>query len=96
MLKDSYTWAQGGHVPAYLPVTDSASYKSLKPQSNYASVASSVVIDPAAWFSGSGSRLENDAGTAFQLALNGQGTPAQSVRQFRTAIENLLAIKLPF
>ena len=96
MLKDSYTWAQGGHVPAYLPVTDSTSYKSLKPQSNYASVAPNVVIDPPAWFSGSGSRLENDAGTAFQLALNGQGTPAQSISQFRTDMKNLLAIKLPF
>lgn len=96
MLKDSYTWAQGGHVPAYLPVTDSTAYKNLKPQSNYASVASDVVIDPAAWFSGSGSELENQAGAAFQLALNGQGTPAQGVQQFRSALQKLLAIKLPF
>jgi multiple sugar transport system substrate-binding protein len=96
MLKDSYTWAQGGHVPAYLPITESTNYKSLKPQSNYASVASNIVIDPVAWFSGSGSRLEIEAGTAFQVALNGQGTPTQGVRQFRAAMEKLLAIKLPF
>ena len=96
ILHDSYTWAQGGHVPAYLPVTESATYKNLKPQSNYAEVAPTVVIDPPAWFSGSGSRLENDAATAFQLALNGQGTPKQSIRDFRSAMESLLAIKLPF
>ncbi len=73
MLKDSYTWAQGGHVPAYLPVAESANYKNLKPQSNYASVASNIVIDPAAWFSGSGSRLEIEAGTAFQVAIKRTG-----------------------
>jgi multiple sugar transport system substrate-binding protein len=96
MLKDSYTWAQGGHVPSYLPIAESANYKSLKPQSNYASVASNIVIDPVAWFSGSGSQMENQAGAAFQLALNGQGTPTQGVRQFRDAMQKLLAIKLPF
>ncbi|HEY7415446.1 MAG TPA: extracellular solute-binding protein [Ktedonobacteraceae bacterium] len=96
MLQDSFTWAQGGHVPAYLPVTESAAYKNLKPQSNYASVAPSAVLDPAAWFSGSGSEMENQAGAAFQNALNGLVTPAQGIQQFRTAVESLLAVKLPF
>src|SRR5947209_19546099 len=36
MLKDTFTWAQGGHIPAYLPVATSGAYKNLKPQSNYA------------------------------------------------------------
>lgn len=96
MLKDSYTWAQGGHIPAYLPVTESASYKNLKPQSNYASVAASVVVDPAAWFSGSGSELENQAGAAFQTILNGQASVTQGLRQFRAALQKLLSVKLPF
>jgi multiple sugar transport system substrate-binding protein len=96
MLQDSLTWAQGGHVPAYLPVTESSAYKQLKPQSNYASVAPNTVVDPSAWFSGSGSELENQAGAAFQSALNGQATPAQGVSQFRAALEKLLAVKLPF
>jgi multiple sugar transport system substrate-binding protein len=96
MLKDSYTWSQGGHIPAYLPVTESNQYKSLKPQSNYASVAAHVVFDPNAWFSGSGSELENQAGAAFQTILNGQASPTQGLRQFRQAIQKLLSVKLPF
>jgi multiple sugar transport system substrate-binding protein len=96
MLKNSYTWAQGGHVPAYLPVTESEEYKKLKPQSNYASVAPDVVFDPNAWFSGSGSELENQAGAAFQTVLNGQASPQQGLRQFREALQKLLSIKLPF
>ena len=36
LLGQSLTWAEGGHIPAWLPVRDSAAYKKLKPQSNYA------------------------------------------------------------
>jgi multiple sugar transport system substrate-binding protein len=96
LLKDSYTWAQGGHVPAYLPVTQSDQYKQLKPQSNYVGVAANVVVDPNAWFSGSGSELENQSGTIFATVLNGSTTPRQGIRQFRQTIQNLLSVKLPF
>lgn len=95
MLKDSLTWARGGHIPAYLPVTNSADYKNLKPQSNYASVAPDVVIDPIAWFSGSGSELENQAGAAFGSVLNGQATVQQGIKQFSDAIRNLLSLPIP-
>lgn len=95
MLKDSQTWAQGGHIPAYLPVANSDDYKNLKPQSNYASVAADVVVDPIAWFSGSGSDLENQAGGAFQPVLAGLATPKQGVAQFRAAMEKFLKIPPP-
>jgi multiple sugar transport system substrate-binding protein len=90
MLKTSQDWAKGGHIPAYLPVTDSDAYKQLKPQSNYASVAADVVFDPTAWFSGSGSELENQAGAAFQGVFTGQMTPIQGLKQFQAAIQKLL------
>lgn len=96
MLQDSFTWAQGGHVPAYLPVTDSERYKNLKPQSNYASVAAHVVIDPTDWFSGSGSELENKTQTIFAPVMSGQATPAQGIKQWKAAIQKLLNTRLPF
>lgn len=89
------TWAQGGHIPAYLPVATSDGYKNLKPQSNYASVAGDVVVDPIAWFSGSGSDLETQAGGAFQPVLEGLATPKQGVAQFRAAMEKFLKIPAP-
>lgn len=95
MLKASQTWAQGGHIPAYQPVATGDAYKSLKPQSNYASVAADVVIDPIAWFSGSGSDLETQAGGAFQPVLAGLSTPKQGVAQFRAAMEKFLKITPP-
>jgi multiple sugar transport system substrate-binding protein len=96
LLKDSYTWAQGGHIPAYLPTANSSDYKNLKPQSNYASVAAHAVVDPSAWFSGSGSELENKTQTIFGPAMSGQATPAQSMQQWRAAIQKLLNTRLPF
>lgn len=96
MLSDSYTWAQGGHVPAYQQVAQSTQYKSLKPQSNYASVAANVVVDPSAWFSGSGSQFETQVSAAIQTVLNGQASPKHGVAQFRAAVLKLLNVKVPF
>ncbi len=96
MLSDSLTWAQGGHVPAFLPVADSSAYKALKPQSNYASAAATVVVDPNAWFSGSGSEMENQTSAAIQTVINGQASPQQGLKQFRAAMLKLLSVKLPF
>ena len=50
MLEQSLTWAEGGHVPAYIPTFDSSAYKELKPQSNYAAAAETAVFDDPAWY----------------------------------------------
>lgn len=95
MLQESLTWAEGGHIPAYLPVAESSTYQALKPQSNYAGVAADTVFDPIAWFSGSGSELENQCGAAFQPVLAGQFTPQQGLDQFHAALQKLLSITPP-
>ena len=45
MLDQSLTWAEGGHIPAYLPTLQSQEYKDLKPQSDYVAAADTVVFD---------------------------------------------------
>jgi hypothetical protein len=47
-------------------VFESAEYRKLSPQSDYAEAAERVVFDPLAWYSGSGSNLETNAGSAFK------------------------------
>ena len=42
----SLEWAGGGHVPAYLPVQESAEFKAMKPNSDYVSLAKTAVFDP--------------------------------------------------
>jgi multiple sugar transport system substrate-binding protein len=77
MLDQSLTWAKGGHIPAYLPTLDSAAYKKLEPQADYASAAKHAVYDAPAWYGGSGSTFENTVGAqlglAQQLAVTPQG-----------------------
>jgi multiple sugar transport system substrate-binding protein len=95
MLKDGFTWAQGGHIPAYLPVATSQAYKNLKPQSNYAGAAKDVVLDPPAWFSGSGSDFETLADGVFGAVILGQLTPAKAVQQFRAGLQRMLDTPAP-
>jgi len=95
LLKDSYVWAQGGHIPAYLPVTESEQYKQLKPQSNYAGVAKEVVLDPPAWFSGSGSQFESQGEAAFLAVMSGQMTAKEGLQQFKKALQKLLDTPSP-
>jgi multiple sugar transport system substrate-binding protein len=95
MLKQSLTWAKGGHIPAYLPVAESAEYKALKPQSNYASDAAVAVLDPPAWFSGAGSQFEAAAQNSFEGALTGQTAVLQSLQLFQSSVQRLLDQPVP-
>jgi multiple sugar transport system substrate-binding protein len=95
LQQSGQTWAEGGHVPAYKPVFDSDAYHKLQPQSHYASVAGTVVYDPPAWYSGSGSDLENQAGAAFQPVATGAKTPKQGLDAFHAYLDRLSSVASP-
>ncbi|MBO0801780.1 MAG: extracellular solute-binding protein [Nocardiopsaceae bacterium] len=89
LLGQSMIWASGGHIPAWLPTRRSAAYRKLKPQSNYQSVADHVVYDPPAWYSGSGSDMENYAGAAIGSVMLGGLSPASAYQEMRASFEQL-------
>lgn len=95
MLDQSLTWAEGGHVPTWLPVQETEEYRNLKPQSNYATVAESAVYDPPAWYSGSGSNFENIAGAAIGEVLTGRTEPEAAVRRMQRGISKLALTPAP-
>jgi multiple sugar transport system substrate-binding protein len=95
LLKNSVTWGQAGHIPAYQPVAISPQYLALKPQSEYRDVVKDIQLDPPAWFSGSGSELEIQAGVAFQAVFTGALTPEQGLAQFKGALNRLLTTPSP-
>ena len=70
-------------------------YRKLQPQANYASIAEHVVYDPPAWYSGSGSALEVEAGSAFGSVMGGRSSPAQGVAQFRAGLDRLASAPSP-
>ena len=95
LLGQSMTWAAGGHIPAWLPVRDSAAYAKLKPQSNYESVANRAVYDPPAWYSGSGSDMENYAGAAIGNLMLGSMSPQGAYAEMRQSFETLSKETVP-
>jgi multiple sugar transport system substrate-binding protein len=95
MLDQSKTWAEGGHVPSWLPFRDSNDYRQLTPQSRYAAAADAAAYDPQGWYSGSGSNFEIVTGSAVGAVLSGQSTPRDALRQLRTKLDALAATASP-
>jgi multiple sugar transport system substrate-binding protein len=95
MLDQSYTWAQGGHVPAYLPLRNSAKYKALEPQADYAAAAARAVYDPEAWYSGSGSTFETIAGAELGLVQQGAASPDAALKSISDQLQVYLRTPSP-
>ena len=95
LLKQSVTWAGGGHVPAYQPIAKSDDYLEMRPQANYRAAGDVVQLDPDAWFSGSGSDFENQVGSAIFAVVNKTQTVEQGINQFSTAMNKLLSTPSP-
>ncbi|MFE6997013.1 substrate-binding domain-containing protein [Microbacterium sp. NPDC057659] len=91
MLKGSFDWAKAGHIPAYLPITESPEYQDLLPQAHYAEAATYVVYDPPAWFTGSGSNFQGEFGAAAQPALLSGSDPAAAVSRFESRVNRFLS-----
>jgi multiple sugar transport system substrate-binding protein len=95
MLDQSYTWAQGGHVPAYLPLRNSEKYKALEPQADYAAAANNAAYDPTAWYSGSGSTFETIVGAQFALVQQGASSPQAALDSARGQLQTYLRTPSP-
>ena len=89
MLDQSKTWAEGGHVPAWLPFRESKTYREMTPQSNYVKAADAAVYDPDGWYSGSGSNFEIIVGSAIGAVVAGQLAPRAAVGQMRSKLSTL-------
>lgn len=95
MLEQSMTWAEGGHVPAYMPTFDSSEYRKLTPQSNYAAAAQTAVFDDAAWYGGSGSTFEGTVGAQLALVQQGSSSPAAALSAIKSQLSTYLNTPSP-
>lgn len=95
MLDQSLAWAEGGHVPAYLPTLESEEYAALTPQSDYASAAEFAVYDEPAWYSGSGSTFESTVGAQIGLVQQQLASPEQAMATIREQLDVYLSTPSP-
>ncbi|MFC7374949.1 extracellular solute-binding protein [Brachybacterium sp. GCM10030268] len=87
MLEQSMTWAEGGHVPAYVPTFESEEFQSLEPQRYYAPSADYAVYDDAAWYGGSGSTFEDTVGAQLGLVQQGSLDPERALQVIKEQLE---------
>lgn len=95
MLDQSLTWAEGGHVPTWLPVADSEAYRKLTPQSRYAAAADTAVYDPPGWYSGSGSNFGVVMSASVGAVEAGNLSPEAAIAQIRTKLTDLAETASP-
>jgi multiple sugar transport system substrate-binding protein len=88
MLDQGLTWAEGGHVLAYLPTLKSPGVQKLSPQKDYASVADVAAYDSPAWYSGSGSNFEVVVGAQIGLVMQGIASPKSAISSIRSQLSN--------
>jgi multiple sugar transport system substrate-binding protein len=86
--KNSLSWATAGHIPAYMPVVDSADYKAMQPNATYAVLADSAVFDPQSTATGVASPTYDAVKNLLVPAINGQLSIDDALQQFKSQIES--------
>lgn len=90
MDKHSLDWAGAGHIPAFNAVRESAEFKALKPQSDYAGFADTAVFDPRTVLAGPAAPL-GDAWTNYIVpATTGEIDPMDAAVEMRDDLNSQL------
>lgn len=95
MLDESTIWAEGGHIPAWLPVQKSPGFLKLSPQKNYIQAAFNAVYDPPGWYTGAGSDFQTAMGAVIQNVLGGGTTPKGGASAMIAALKTFTKARPP-
>ncbi|GAB0113887.1 extracellular solute-binding protein [Acidisoma sp. C75] len=80
-------WAGAGHIPAYLPVTDSTAFKQMQPNATYASLEKTAVFDPRSKIAGVASPVYEASQNFIQPAINGQIPAKKAIPMLKDNLE---------
>lgn len=87
-VKNGLTWAGGGHIPAYKPVTESPEYQAMEPNASYVSLADHMVFDPKSPLAGVASPIFDAVQNYFEPALNGQLDAESALQMFVDEVQS--------
>ncbi len=90
MNQNSLAWASAGHIPAYVPVTQTAEFKAMEPNATYAPLAETAVFDPQSVIAGVASPVYEATGNYLVPAVNGEMDPAEAIESFRDDLNGQL------
>lgn len=95
LLDSSAVWAEGGHIPAWLPTQHSKAFLDQSPQRNYVEAAFNAQYDPVAWYTGAGSDFQGVIGGTVIEALTGRITPKGMASAMRSALKRYTTSRPP-
>ena len=88
--KHADVWAGGGHLPAYLPVLNSAALANMSPVNQYvAQAAKQVTFEPPSPVFGVGGPVYTSVTNFMVPALTGQITVADAIAKFKQEVASL-------
>ena len=83
------TWAEGGHIPAFLPITQSQGYLTMSPNNEYRTAADEVSYDPDVWYAGVAGPLYQLASRYLNSGATGLLPPDQAMTQFADGVDQI-------
>lgn len=95
MLQNSLAWTDGGHIPAFRGVLESAEYQAKQPQASYAAAMENPVFEPEAWFTGSGSTFQGQLGVPLQNAYLNSVDAGTTARDMEEILNSMLQTDPP-
>ncbi|MEU6421600.1 extracellular solute-binding protein [Streptomyces spiralis] len=95
LLDNSAVWAEGGHIPAWLPTQRSKAFLDQSPQRNYVQAAFDARYDPEAWYTGAGSDFQSVVGGTIIEAIAGRLSPKAAVAGLRSDLKRFTTARPP-
>lgn len=95
LLDNSAVWAEGGHIPAWLPTQRSKAFLDQSPQRNYVQAAFDARYDPEAWYTGAGSDFQSVVGGTVIEAIAGRLGPKAAVASLRSDLKRFTTARPP-
>ncbi len=90
MEQNALRWAGAGHIPAYLPVTESADYQAMEPNATYASLANNAAFDPRSTLTGVASPAYDAALNIIGPAIHGYFSPEEAIAQIQQELSAMM------
>lgn len=90
MEKNSLSWAEAGHIPAFKAVVDSENFKKMEPNATYSSLANSASYDPRSIIAGVASPVYDASVNVIAPAIHGYAEPMQAAEQVKQDLQDRL------
>lgn len=88
MNKNSISWANAGHIPAYTPTRESEEFKTMQPNATYSVLADTAVFDPKSTLAGVASPVYDAVANYISPAMNGEMGAQEAIEEMKADLQD--------